>query len=684
MPHMTDAEWRASLEECGETLRDEDILKIIYSDGPNALFNDKIREMMVARDSFYNYFRDLYPTRVWNNFQPTTELGEIYHPAYLPFDMSLLRKSSEICSPELLNECDKDRCTIPKGGISHIPQMEFWSYGAKTEPICVANYRNAPIKVLDLARRLLEERFQVDEMFLNIFYTWATIRMLGHKWVLETTPDGGSMVPIPSVNPYNMLGGFRYSYLEPLFPQVGNINNITALDIPLLDMLGRALTNSRNSKYMAMGPRQTPIYEFWTGEDLYRQEILDNPEYVERMKYTMPTSMLPGYRLLPNNGGATIMEKEIIGNFNFRQVPSLPRFAESTQGGLTVVQPKLQVAVDVGFRSLHNYREWDNAPFTLNVILGKGMGEILTRPAITVGVEGREILPITGDPRADWRYRNEYDKECNRDRNKPWMEKDYEMGFRMLDPDAGMGFIARAKKFRLRPTAACDLRDIFAVTPPTNDCDLLTVGCNTVNALRGTNNITETTQERRVLCNAVVCGVNTMWKLKFTYENIDSVSPNQNPLGTCDCGDQVQLIVNDLDTGLFKRLVTGTLIEPIRPNAVNAGFTWYVTIGAPLAADECIAGAFCPDATPTVADISDEVEVSEGKLRFIVDSLLTCDVGDTVTITYKDEAGTTLDTVSGTITLVDPIKMAYEVTSAEPDWGPGFVDGTCTMTITCA
>jgi hypothetical protein len=65
-------------------------------------------------------------------------------------------------------------------------------------------------------------------------------------------------------------------------------------------------------------------------------------------------------------------------------------------------------------------------------------------------------------------------------------------------------------------------------------------------------------------------------------------------------------------------------------------------------------------------------------------SRIECSLGDSVTISYLDENGVVLDTVAGTITAVDPIKMAYEVSSAEAGWGPGFVEGTCTMTITCA
>lgn len=683
MSHMTQTAWLAALEACGGDLSKEDILNVIYKDGPNALWSDTVRQLMVTNNGIYNYLTGFFPTRVWKDWQGTQELQTIYHPAYIPFDMSILRRSGEICDPRSLNECHTDYCEIPQGGTSNIPQLEFYKYGAKTKPLCIANIRTND-QVRQVAEYLIKERYSVDEQFMNIFYTWAVIRMLGHKWVLEYTKDvNGDIIPVPSVNQYNMLGGYRFSYMNPLFPQVGNINNVAAIDFNFLDQFGRALVNSNNPNYIAKGPRNTPIFELWHAEDIYRQEIIDNPEYVDRMKYTMMTDMLPGYRQLDTDGNPIKTEKEIIGNFNFRQVSALPRFAESTQGGLTVVQQKQEVAVDQGTRAIHNFREWDNAPILLTIALGKGVGEILTRPTLSTGIEGRPIQPITGDPNGEWVYRNDYDPECNEDLNMPHFRKRYEMGFRMLNPDAGWGFLSRAKRFRLRPINTCDLRPIFQVAPPAGDCDILTIGCNTLNgAVHGTNDITETVDVRRLLCTAKACGSDTIYRLTFTRENIDSISPDQNPIQGCDCGDTVTLIINDTDTGEYKKQVTATLTDNIRGNMVN-NYMWYVTLGAPLNADECIAGVVCLDATPKVAEVSDCTDVSAGRVRFHVDSFLECGLGATVTITYYDVDDVSLDTVSGTIALVDPLKYIYEITSAEEDWACGFVEGTCRITITC-
>lgn len=387
--------------------------------------------------------------------------------------------------------------------------------------------------------------------------------------------------------------------------------------------------------------------------------------------------MLPGYTLQPG-------EKEIIGNFSMRAMPMLPRFAESTKGGLTIVQTHMNVAVDGGNRAIHNHREWDNAPFYLVVSLGKGLGEVLSRPALTVGVEGRPIMPITGD--GDWVYRNDYDKVCNEDYNMPHFRKRYEMGFRMLNADAGWGFVARAKKFRLRPINTCDLRPVTQVAPVTSDCSILSIGCNTDVKNRMTNNIIGASNVRNVACHSAMCGKDTIYRLTIPRENVDAITPNQNPLG-CECGDDVVLLIGD-ETGVVTNQISATLVEYIRPNAVNPNPIWFVELEDPLDEGDCIRGIVCEDSTPTVAtviaciDDQQDSSLANNRVRFIVDGVISCDVGDGATVTYYDEDNVSLGTETTTISLFNPDLMIYELTGTT--FGcESAPDGTVRTTITC-
>lgn len=682
MPHLTKAQWQAQIDECGGELSQDDLINLIFKEGPNALWSDVVKEKHVSVYGVYEYLTRLFPTRVWNDWIGTDEFQRTYYSPFIPFDMGIFQRSMLICDPANMNECHTDYCSIPKGGIQNMPPPEMYKTGFKTEPMCIANIRTSR-SAKDIALKIINERFAVDEQVMNAFFTMAVIRMMGHKWILEyELNSSGEPVPVTSGNPYNILGGYRYNFMHPLFPQVGNIANVMPLDIRFLQMFGSALTNSRNQNFVAKGSRGEPIFELWIADDVYRQEVLDNPEFIEANKKYMPEG-----QILPFSRGYTLEapDREVIGNFALRMMPQLPRFAESTEGGLAVIQQYNSIPIDHGTRPYHNFREWDNAPFLLTLAIGKGAGEILTRPSLTTGIEGRPIMPIEGN--GEWVYRNDYDKDCNEDLNKPHFRKRYEMGFRMLDPDAGWAFLHRAKKFRLRPFNACDLRDTFVITPQTQDCSILTIGCNPLNE-RVSNNIIEGSNARKLVCESVICGDDTIWRLTFRRENWDAITPDQNPMYSCVCGDDVTLLVGGDGEGVTSQ-VQGELIEYLRPNLITPHPVWYVKLDAPLDAGDCIKAVVCQDETPTVGNVvgcfDNETipELGTTKLKVALDSLLSCDVGDTVTVTWYDAENVSLGTKSATISAFDPNTFIYELTSTAPFECDAF-EGQVRMTVTCA
>lgn len=661
---MTAAEWQAAIDACGGDASQGTLVNLVYGDGPLALWNNIVQQMHAVRDNLYNYLTGIFPTREWKDWQGVTEQGKIYHPAYIPFDLSIFQRSMQICSPGSLNECKTDYCEVPQGGISNLPELEMYRTGFKTQPLCMANIRTSMI-AKQVAEYIVNERYQVDEQVMDMFYTMAMLRMIGHKWTLEYESDGnGGIQPVSNTNPYNMLQAFRYNYMNTLFPAATDVQNIMPFDFSIMDMFGRSLSTSRNPNFVAKGPRNEPIFEMWHTGDWYRQEILENPEYVERNKYTKPTELLPGYAMA---GEGTV--KEIIGNFSMREISALPKFTESTQGGLTVVQQKTNVAVDSGNRAIHNFREYDNAPFGLVVMLGKEVGEILTRPAITTGIEGRPVQPITGD--GDWVYWNEYDKECNPEKNMPYFKKRFEMGFRPKNPDASWGFLHRTKKFRLRPVQTCNLNPIFKIAPSESSCAIVTVGCNPLNDPMSNNIIDDSAGARKIMCSSKMCGSDTIYRLTVRRENIDSISPDQNPLQDCDCGDTIQVFIGDED-GDTAKIRNATIIDYFRPNVVNPNPVIVVNLASALSAGECVKGIACKDATPTVAtmisctDSEEDDDLEADHILAVFDSLVDGkNVGSSGTLTYYDEDGSSLGTVSVTIVSINEQTATYELTGTD-------------------
>jgi hypothetical protein len=689
MPHMTQSEWNDKLESCGHNLSNEQIIDLVYKDGPNALWTDIVHQKhLLTEYSVYRYLQSFFSTSIWPDGIGDTEIGQKYHAAYIPFDMSIFQRTMEVCSPSSQNECHTDYCTIPQGGLSSMPELEMYKTGFKTEPRCVANYRTSE-RAKRLVEMLIQERFQVDEQVMNAFYTMAMIRMLGHKWVLEYTQEGNELVPIANNNPRNMMGGFQYNYLNPLFPQAGNLNNIAPFSFDALERFGRGLVNSRNPNFIAKGKRGEPIYELWHTEDWYRTEVLDNAEYIERMKYTMPSELLTGYSL---EGG----EQEIIGNFHMKVMPQLPKFTESSEGGLTVVQPLKEVAVDFGSEAIHNFAQWDNAPFLLTVAISSQIGEILSRPAITTGVEGLPIMPITGN--GEWMYRNDYDKECNEDLNMPHMRKRYEMGFKLKNPEAGWGFISRAKKFRWKPINACDMRDIFKLKPSKQDCSILTIGCNPKNTL-AENNIMESNGSRKVLCSGEVCGDDTIYRVSFRKENQDSIAPNQSPLGGCGCGDTVNVYINNgatgqpllVATGGQDPVVEGKIIEIFRPNNVSPRWSALIQLEDPLVDGYCIGSVACPAGEEESVIVAcngpaDNEDLIAGQISVILSKPLACaqSAGADANIAYYDADGELIadEDIDVTIVSYDPVLNKYVFSAVGLDCsGP---EGACKAVVTCA
>lgn len=653
---MTNQEYKDLLKSCN--FRDPDqVSKLVTSSHTQIRFNKKVQERQLSNPAgASNYFTGFFGTEVWPDGQGQTLEREFYTDPYLPVTFSHFVKTMQVCDPNLANECHTDYCDIPEGGRGTLGPPVMYKAGFKTPRDCIANIRHID-SFYYWARKAVAGREKVDEQITNLFGTFAVIRTLGHKVVLQGTENAnGEIEPVPNANPRNPFGMFAYNYMEELFPRASNLETIVPLTIDILQILARRWGQFPEGNSVATGPRGEPIYEFWYPDDWYLDAVINNPDYMEKLKILMPSKLFGGYTLSPNG-------REVIENWAMRSMPWLPRFTESTEGGLIMVDTHEAIDIEVGQEWVGG-RDFLNAPFGLAVLPSPNQGTFLTRPALTQSGAGLPIMPITGD--GNWVIRNDYDKECNPDLNQPYAQKRFEMGFMMNSP-SGMGIIFRRRKMRLQAINTCDFMPIFQKAPNTVNCELTTIGCED-NKRRASDNIMETDTFTWVECSSGICG-NTD-TAPFTYwlkvERQAGDKPDRNFLG-CDCPSPVYLAIHD-ENGVYVRQIDGTLVD----NRMRWPYDYYwVQTTVELADGECIKGIVCADETPAVGNVIDCWDASTpghedlvGVVYFLDAPLVSgAGVGDAVSIQYFDSAGVSLGTVAGTLAEVTPELNQYRVTS---------------------
>jgi len=681
MANITEEEFQDILENCNWKDNGE-VSKLVTASYTNVKFNEQVIEKHVLNPvGAMNYFEGFFGTDIWPDGQGTDEIREFATDPYIPYSYEHFIRRMQICDPSLANECDMDYCQIPEGGRGTLPGIEMYAWGFQTQRDCIKNIRS----IRDFqywAGRVIAAREAVDNQVMNMFYSLAAIRTAGHKVVLQGKRDeNGRLVPIASSNPRNALRAFSYNYMEKLFPAVTNPNDIMPLSLSVLDRLARTWTNMGGigcPKPVATGDRGQFVWEIWYGDDFYGEHYYNNADYFEKIKMTMPAKMFAGYSLFDTQ------TREVLGNWVAKPVYNLPRFTESTEGGIIPVDSHENVPIEVGYEPVMS-EDWENAAFGLFLIPSAKQGSILKRPILTKSGQGIPIMP-TGD--GQWRIRNDFDKACNYHRNKPYSEKDYEMGFRMDNPDGGYAGIYRRRVFRIDPANECNLAPIIPKAPTDLQCDIVTIGCGD-NKKRHQASITQTDFSKAVLCTAIPCGTPGDNAAPYLYRvkiEREGNKVNFDSLG-CVCGSTITILIND-GNGAFARQQDAVLKD--NSLAYPYGYYW-IELTTKLADGECIKGIICQDDTPDLGNVVDGwdntmegfEDIADATVRFLLDSALECDDGDDVVIRYYDENNTLLDTVNGTISIADPAHYLYDITSAEPDWVYNFKENQVKITVTC-
>lgn len=668
---ISDEDFQAVLDSC-EFRDGKQVNDLIAKTYTPYKFNERVAEKHFNKpDSAYNYFTGFYPNEVWEDGQGQDEFSEIYYAPVIGYDFSRFIKTMQICDPNAADECNTCYEELPDGARGVLPPMEMYKWGVQTPRQCIANMRHIR-HFRQWGNRLLRGWHSIDEQIQNMFFTFASIRLTGHKVVLQgTTNSEGQVVAVANNDPKNPFQNFVYNYQQPKFPQIIDADLIMPLEFQYLEFVARYWSQFNADNHVAIGDRGQKVWEMWHPEDWYRDNVLQNPEYFQALKEYKPASTMAGYSL--------DTPREILGNWAMRSMPFLPRFVEATTGGLIPIDNFVNEDVEFGQRPVPAGRDWMNAPFLMATIPSPKSGKILHRPPLSSSVEGWPILPIMGD--GGWVIRNDYDKDCNKDLNMPYSQRRYEIGFKLEDPDAAISVIFRNKVFPIVASNQCDWApNTNKKEPPTHDC-ATSITCSD-NQRQASAIVTTSDLSSYVECSCETCGDDTIMRLKLTRE---AYKKDYTPFD-CDCGDTMVAQIAD-DTGQVVREEDVVLIEQ-RPWPSSL---YWVQLDSALADGECIKALRCYDDTPTTSAVLDcWDENSEGRsdlngnLELALDNPLSCNVGDDVDLEVFDSEDNSLGTVTVTIVTEDSATGLYEVSGAgDLECDLGFADSDH-IVATCA
>lgn len=633
----------------------------------------------------FGYLVNFFPHGVWEDGQGQDELREVYFDPEVDLSFGIFIRSMQITDPTLADECRVCRYLLPTGGYGQMPGPKMFKWGWKTLPFCIPNFRHVR-DFLKWARRIIDVRFKVDDRTMGMFYVMGALETTAHKYTLQarTNATSGALEKVPSAGPRNLLEGYLHNYLEDKFPAPTDPAKVVPLSLTDLRTLARRMTREMPEAAVATGPRGEKIFEFWDSRDFFKENVLDKAEYVDRQRWFMDGKDLPGYTL-----GSP--KREVIENWRPMSMPALPRFALS-RDGLRIIPVQQHMPLnDKGVITGYEYiagPDFDNAPFLVYLMIDPQQAKILTRPVINKSVEGADILPIGS---GQWRTRNEYDKECNPDRNMPWMEVDYQKGYQMMNYN-GQAILARAAKYLTEPLNECNFMPLMHVDEPADQTCPTMIGCQD-NRRHAENSITALPQALYVLATAIACG-NESGRLLYRLTTERGVGyADFAQLAGCGCGDNVRLAIHDCN-GDFVRTEIGEIADAWHNyNSMSGGVErapmLFVELTTALAEGECIKGISCSDVTPTVGvvafcrDQSTAPELEVDQVQFVLDGIISCEAGDDVTVTYKDAAGATLGTATATIVSVDHDTFTYLVSSVTEDFGCELFPLTASITLTC-
>lgn len=644
------AEWLEYAESCDLASEDGNIRLLMHEHTP-AVINPMINTRM-GKERNCKYFMNMFESAIQPDGQSFDEINHVYHPNYTPKSFSFLVKNSQPCDPLTTNACDRFYSEVPSGGKSSLPQGGFFSWGLKTKPYCLQNFRTIP-RFLEWLGKESEDRARTSLTYLELFYLQVFLLTAGHKIVLEGKKQAnGSYVPFPSSDPRNPLTGYKYNWMSQFFPHVDDPNNILPLDVQTLQRLGRNWGENNSAAPMAFNGEGTGLYNLWIGDDWRTQEV-DRFEDFSKLFMSIPnTQMLEGYRFEEGM-------KTAFGRFLIESRFDLPRFAvDEATGGIVMVQDMVGIDAEVGSEFIRN-PQWMDAPFRLAVSPTRDQATILTRPPLAVHGNGAPIpvIPAFGG----WKIKNEYDKVCNPERLLPHWESWNEVGYRPKNPDGSMAIMYRARTFLNAPQNFCDLAPVFEVASPDVNPQFTNIGCENKKAMP--NSVTEMRiGQTDIRCSGATCGKPNIYKIRV--ERLEPLKAGSQTIA-CECGAALTVIVENAAGALREEqaiLVDNSFGYPTGE--------YYIEFEGALAADDCIRAVRCNDSTPTLASVLACKSVGTGVVLLSLDNaIIGASTGDLVVLTYRDSNGSVVGTITGNITAINNDLFHYTVESETEGFG---------------
>lgn len=655
------------------------VAALIASPHTPQAFREDLLVQQFNKPTMVSYFRNFFGFEDWDWGQGGSKKTETYHAPVLATNFHRwLQKDYRSRGngfaagedPSNLDDCIRCYEDLPTGGYS-TQDVEFFEAGVRTQPYCISKIKSERMfwKWQD---QIIRDQKAFEEQILTEFFLMCVIRYSGNKILLE------SGHPFAGTSARDILPDFPMAYRKKFFPQAIDPENIVPFDLSIAeDFAYQMIEKGNTGGAIGISPEDgAPIFEFWTDNDWRRSNILQDPDYADKIKYSMPEKLFKGYSL---NSDANRM---VFGNIAPRVMPALPRFADSSDGGITVVQPFLRVAVEAGYEAIPDPVHRD-APYQLVVLPSPNVGRILRPKPITTS-QGIPITPLYGN--AGWQPMNEYDKECNPKKNMPWWEWDADLGFAPRSPDESTVILSRRQVFKRRPQNTCNLMPRLCVDPIVNACgpDGL---CDTSDLENVSQSITDLGSEfagtERVLVTSYACGDTSIAMVKLTHKD-----KRANFVIDCACGSTLKALLKD-GTDIVVKLIDNSLANPGNIYTVQR----VDGAGDPIAFDDatCIASLICFDATPASAEVlaaSDANtpgcgEFAAGEVEFVLDSVLSCGVGDAIEVDYVDASGAVITTGAGMIATANDERNTYVFTMTDPLNAATDVIGNAASVVRC-
>ena len=558
---------------------------------------------------------------------------ETYHAPVLESAFNAWVEKDYTCSVDGSTEdCIPCFEELPTGGYS-TDDVEFFQANLKTIPYCIAGIKchRDFFRYQDM---IIRDQLAMSSQRLEDFFTMAAVRTAGHKILLE---EGH---PLGNLSPYPILDEFPNNYREKYFNDPADPDNIIAFDLGMSQQLAYDLIES----YMTEGATIVDgkhVFDVWTGSDWHHANVLQDPDYAEKIKFTAPNQLFRGYSMIEGS-------RTVHGNIAHRTVPCLPRFADETGGtGIVTVQKFVDVPVEIGNKKVAN-KSHKLAPYELIMLPSPNQAKIL-RPRPITSSQGIPITPIYNSP--GWVARNEYDKVCNPQKNMPWWEWQATMGLAPDRRDEGIMILARRQVFRTAPRNKCKLMPRLGVDDIVFDCP---------DSPRVQASITDQSDGcEAVGCDSVTCGDDTQAILKLNFK-----SERQGFSVDCACGTEA---IANLDDGT---VITVLIVDDsqMNPGSLLRVQKLDAPAGVPDSFDPArtVVSICCAAPAALAATVESCVgSADDGVAVVVLDALLNCGVGDAITAEYGAPAA---DDQAGTVTAIDYATRTYTLAITDTDY----------------